>query len=230
MHPILQGLSHFIAPNICRVCGSTLNGSEEYICLGCDLEMPRLAIHNDNFNTIHQRLGHNCHVDRAAGWFSYKKDSPYSRLLIDAKYSNLPKLAKVLGRKCAQELMQEGFFSEIDLMVPMPMHWTKQLRRGYNQAIEICKGISEATGIPWTDALRAARPHGVQSRHTRDERFKKISGTIVAKRNSGISCKRVLFIDDIITTGASASEAIRVIQSENPKSIDALFLGVTSLS
>lgn len=230
MHPILQGLSHFIAPRVCRVCGSTLNGSEEYICLGCDLEMPRLVIHNDNFNTIHQRLGHNCHVNRAAGWFSYKKDSPYSRLLIDAKYSNLPKLARRLGRQCAQELMEEGFFEDIDMIVPMPMHWTKQFLRGYNQAIEICKGISEVTGLSWNDALKAARPHGVQSRHSRDERFNNISGTIVAKRNNGISSKRILFVDDIITTGASASESIKALQSQNPKTIDVLFLGVTSLS
>lgn len=228
MRRFLQGLGHIIAPRVCRVCGQSLTGAEEVMCLKCLLEVPRSAVHRQPFNIIHQRLGHNAVVDRAAGWFMYAKQSAYARMLIDAKYASQPGIARGLGRICASELKADGFFDGIDALVPMPLHWTKQLRRGYNQAWEICRGISEATGLPIVQALRAAKPHGVQSRLSEPERRASIAGTLAVAHAEQAAGRHLLFVDDIITTGATASEAVRTLAAASPASVSVLSLGLTS--
>ncbi len=224
---MLQALSHLIAPRVCRVCGQTLNAQEEYLCLGCLLDLPRTLTHRINFNDIHRRLGHRCKVDRAAGWFHYKKGSPYAALLVDAKYNGLPGIDRYLGKVCGGELEADGFFADIDMAVPMPMYWRKRLTRGYNQAEEICRGITEATGLPYSRELAAVKSHGVQSRHSREQRYSSITNTMEVKDKAAIAGRHVLLVDDIITTGASCIEAIRALQEAAPAAVSVLSLGLT---
>lgn len=196
------------------------------MCLACDIDMPRLSIHLHDFNIIHRRLGHHSKVYRAAGWFDYRKGSPYSRLLVDAKYGDLPRLAWELGRRCATELARDNFFDDMDVIAPVPMHWWKKLKRGYNQAEQICLGISEATGLPVADDMRA-RSHGVQSRHKLTQRYAAIQDTMRVNDPSAYRGRHVLLVDDIITSGASMSEAIRAMSAASPAAISVLALGLT---
>lgn len=228
MSRLIDALTHIIAPRVCRVCGCSLTASEDIMCLACDLDMPRLSIHNSDFNTIHRRLGHQCKVDRAAGWFEYRKGSAYARLLIDAKYADMPQLARRLGRRCASELKSDGFFDGIEVVTPMPMHWWKKMKRGYNQATEICLGISEATGVTVADALHARR-HGVQSRHNLQQRYDAIHDTMSAPDPTPYRGKHVLIVDDIITSGASVAEAVRALATASPSAVSVLALGLTQL-
>ena len=225
----LQALTHLLAPRVCQACGRVLAQGEETMCLHCWLDLPRTNAHRQNFNIIHQRLGHACHVDRAAGWFYYRRQTQYARLLIDAKYSDRPLTAFMLGKRCAEELEPDGFFAGIDCLVPAPMHWMKRLRRGYNQAETICGGIQSRTGHPVAKALKAVRSHGVLSRtQGRDARYSAIEGTIDLSRNHGIARKHVLIVDDIITTGATMAECVKAVQRGCPASVSVLALGLTS--
>lgn len=230
MRSLLAGLGHVLAPRVCRICGRALAASEEYLCLGCLIELPRTSAHASEFNIIHQRLGHNCHVDRAAGWFFYRRSTPYAGLLVDTKYGALPRLARSLGRICAAELKADGFFDGIDLLAPMPLHWQKRLSRGYNQAEEICRGIADVTDIAvCPNALRANKSHGIQSRHSAAARYSNIAGTIsLGSGAAALAGRHVLLVDDIITTGATAAEAIHALASASPAAVSVLALGLTN--
>lgn len=198
------------------------------MCLQCELDLPRTGLHHSHFNEVHKRLGHKCGIWKAAAWFTYVRQSAYAQMLIDAKYAGQPSVDCRLGAMCARELMADGFFQDIEFLVPMPMFWTKRLRRGYNQAERICAGVETATGIPTVEALRARRTHGVQSRNSREQRFLSISGTLgLSKLWPEVAGKHVLFVDDIITTGASAAEAVRTLWQASPKSVSVLALGLT---
>lgn len=223
----LSAIGHIISPRVCRICGATLTANEQEMCLACDLAMPRTNVHRQSFNIIHQRLGHHSKVDRAAGWFYYHSKTPYAKMLVDSKYSNQPRIDYNLAKKYAEELIRDDFFDGIDLSVPMPMYWWKKFLRGYNQAEEICRGIESATGIPWDTPLKASRSHGVQSRHSRLQRYSKIANTMTLADPEAIDGKHILLVDDIITSGASLMEAIRALLQGTPAAISVLTLGLT---
>ena len=189
------------------------------MCIGCDMDLPRLRISDLEFNEIHRRLGHATHIHRAAAWMQYKSGESYSSLILLAKYGGRPSLGLRLGQTFASEALPTGFFDGIDAIVPVPIHFTKRLRRGYNQTERISSGISEVTGIPVMDVLRTVRTHGVQSRHGRDARFSAIAGTIALRKKARVAGLRLLLVDDIITTGATIAECVRALQAGIPASV-----------
>ena len=122
----------------------------------------------------------------------YSRHSPYSSVIITAKYHGRPEIARIVGRRYAAEMAPCGFFSGVDALVPVPMHWWKKARRGYNQAEVVAEGVSEATGIPVIhDAMRAAR-HATQTRKTLPDAWPTPAGfTLCAIRHcwrGNISC------------------------------------------
>lgn len=184
--------------------------------------------HLSPFNEIHRRLGHKAIVDQAAGWFFYKKETPLAKIMIDAKYAGRPGLVQDLARKFAHELVADNFFSHIQVLVPTPMHWFKEMRRGYNQAEVICWGIEDVTSIPVVNALRAPLAHRVQSRQSRLRRYVNLQGTIsLSKEAPEIEGKHVLLVDDIITTGSTLRECILQLGAASPASISVLAIAVT---
>lgn len=225
---LIDAVGLLMSPRVCRVCGSSLTSQEHVLCLHCLLQLPRSYVHRQDFNEIHRRLGHHHRVDRAAGWFYYQKSSPYAQLLIDAKYGNLPEIDRQLARMCAAELAADRFFDGIEAIVYMPMYWTKRWIRGYNQAQEIARGVSEVTGIPCVGALRAARSHGIQARHSQQQRHTAIAGTFALADGAAITGRSILLVDDIITSGASCQEALRALAQASPSSINILSLGLTA--
>lgn len=153
-----------IFPRVCEVCGSVLVEGEDLMCLKCSVEMPRTGLHNSDFNAIHERLAGSTPIERAGAFFYYYRQNPYARLIHKAKYRNLPTIGRKLGEMYAKEILNDGFFNGIDMIIPVPLHWWKELSRGYNQSLEIAKGISAATGIPVSEILTAVKWHSSQTR------------------------------------------------------------------
>lgn len=229
LRELLRAAAHIISPNVCQICSATLSEGEEVLCTDCLMQMPRTHLHLSDFNIIHQRLGTSARIDRAAAWFYYTKQSAYARLIVDTKYSARPLQGRKLGEIYARETAPDGLFNGVDCLVPVPMHFTKRLLRGYNQTEEICRGITRATGIPWASLLAAPESHGVQSRHTADQRRAAIKGTFActdtAPAHDG---EHLMIVDDIITTGSTMLEAVENLRAACPHSpISVLALATT---
>lgn len=189
------------------------------MCTDCLLAMPRTHFHLSPFNELHKRLGPAITLDRAASWFFYTKRSHYAQLIIDTKYAARPRQGQALGRMYANEILPSGFFTGIDALVPVPIYWLKRLTRGYNQTEEICRGISMVTDIPMACLLKAPVSHGVQSRHSMQQRILALKGTFApTKSASDFDGKHLLLVDDIFTTGATMTEALAQLQAACPSS------------
>ncbi|MCM1504309.1 MAG: ComF family protein [Muribaculum sp.] len=150
-----------------------------------------------------------------------------------AKYSGRPKLARQLGRRFAAQLADEGFFDGMDMMVPVPMHWLKLIRRGYNQSEEICRGVSEVVGLPVVRLLEATRGHRTQTMLGGLGRWENLRDVyrVCDGKVDDLSGKHLLLVDDVLTTGAtllSCRQAIEVACRDVKVSV--LTLGVTRLS
>jgi len=165
---------------------------------------------------------------RATGHFFYSSGSELSTLMQDLKYRHFRGLGKHLGSVVAKELLSTGFLNDIDLLMPVPMHFFKKAKRGYNQTEEIGAGISEISGIPISSALKAKRPHLTQTALSLDQRRKNLSNVFDVKEGASLSARHILIIDDVCTTGTTLTAAAETILKASPTSrVSLLTLGVT---
>lgn len=198
-------------PARCHACDGELMAGERFVCSRCLHDLVRTRYHSIPDNPMAARFAGLIPFERASAQFFYRPDSDMSRLVQDFKYRKFPGLARHLGRIAADELLPTGFFYGIDALVPVPMHWRKQTLRGYNQAAEVAKGMSESIGLPVVDALRAVRGHATQTRKTHAERRMNMAGIFSVRPESDIAGKHVMLVDDVCTTGStllSAAEAL----------------------
>lgn len=142
-------------------------------------------------------------VEKAAAYFFYKNDNPYGQLLRDAKYNGRPEINRQLSRHFARELKADGFFDDIDLIIPVPLHWLKRLRRGYNQTEYIASGLAEISGLPVCFNLKAIRGHATQTRKHGRERRRALEGIFQVDDAGELAGKHILLVDDVITTGST---------------------------
>ncbi len=211
-----SSLGDALFPACCEVCGRELVDGEILLCLHCRAELPRTRYHRCADSPLHERMAlPGVPIERTASYFHYVRGNPYARLIQHAKYNSRPAIVRQLGADFARELAADGFFYGIDMLQPIPLHGWKRFRRGYNQAEIICSGISEVTGIPIADNLRA-RNHSTQTRKNIAERQANLTGVMRLVAAEDIAGKHILLVDDVITTGATMLAAARVLLSASP--------------
>lgn len=217
-------------PRVCCVCHTPLGEQEDFLCLHCLVALPRTNMHLSGFNAIHQRLaGHNL-IERAGAWFQYVSHSEWAQIIYDTKYYHLPLIGRAAGKAYAAEIKGDGFFDGVDLLLPVPMWPAKERRRGYNQAREIARGMSEATGITVGDNLRAVRSHSTQTRRHAWERFVNAHDTFGVSDAGELNGKHVMIVDDVITTGATMLACCDAIRAVSPATrLSVIALGATVL-
>lgn len=180
----------FIEPPFCPGCGGRLDGIFE-MCSDCMKEEARRPW--TNAFTIFRMRG--------AG-----------RELVHAfKYQSRPDLARALAAlaqiRCGEALNREKF----DLIVPVPLHWFRKLRRGYNQAEEFCRALGAVTGIPVRTVLKRKRWTRQQSKLSRKQRISNLKGAFSINRSTNLKSCAILLVDDVMTTGSTLAAAAQTL-------------------
>jgi len=166
--------------------------------------------------------------ERATGHFFYSRGSGLASLIGELKYNHYRGIGRVFGNVVGSELITTPFLSDIDMFVPVPMHFMKKARRGYNQVEEICKGLTEATGIPTVTALKAVKGHRTQTSLTLEQRRANTAGIFRVKDPDSIRDKHIMLVDDVCTTGSTLTSAAEALLAEVPTArISLLTLAVT---
>lgn len=228
-------LSGMFFPKCCPVCHRALVEGEELLCMECVWKIPRTGYHLCPDNPLSHRLTDlEVPIERCASFFHYKNENAYSSLIREAKYNGYPEINRHLARLFARELRADGFFDGLDLIVPVPVHWWKRLRRGYNQTDYIAQGLGQISGVPVSyDFLTASRGHRTQTRKSAQERRKAMDNvfSISASGIGEISPRgHILIVDDVITTGSTILSCARCIHRALPDlRISVLSLASTKL-
>lgn len=124
------------------------------------------------------------------------------------KYERVQTLAKPLGRLLALALPREGTF---DVIVPMPLHWRKRWKRGFNQSALLARELGCRTHIRVVAALRRVRNTSSQAGLTSAKRRENVSGAFRANKHA-LKGASVLLVDDVMTTGATAASCARALK------------------
>ena len=190
---------------------------EEQLCVTCFLGMPRLEYRADVINRTERMLLTEKSLVRAASVLHYSKESDYRNILFHLKYWRHPQVGVWLARVGAQELIPQGFFEGIDCIVPMPITYWKELRRGYNQCSFVAKGIHKATGIPIiNNAVKCVKAHSKQAGLGKYQRWNNAQDLFQVSDIAALQAKHILIVDDVITTGATLCSLIDVMEAGIP--------------
>lgn len=140
------------------------------------------------------------------------------------KYSGIRTLAGPLGTMMASVLPREQRF---DLIVPMPLHWLRRWRRGFNQSRLLADTLSRKTGIPVIEAAKRLRSTPPQAGLSNSERRRNVTAAFGAKKRAKLVGRRILLIDDVLTTGATASACAAALKQAGAEHVSVLALART---
>lgn len=212
-----HNLTDVLFPRVCTVCHTTLVEGEDIMCLKCMLGLPRVGFSDYRENELTRRLASlHAPIERATSLYYHIPDTEYVSLIHDAKYNRRPVIGRKLARTHAREMEHTGFFDDIDLIIPIPLHFTKEWMRGYNQSREIALGLRDVTGIPVGNNLIATRPHSTQTRKRASERRANSIGSFRAVDTDDLTSRHVLVVDDVITTGSTILAGLEAIHAASP--------------
>ncbi|MFT8244482.1 double zinc ribbon domain-containing protein [Roseomonas sp. BN140053] len=159
--------------------------------------------------------------DTARAAFTYGEGA--KRLLLPFKHGDRPDLARPLARHMARagaELLDRA-----DLLVPVPLHWKRLLRRRYNQAALLARMLARRSGVPWLpDALRRLRATESLGERGAAEREAVLQGAFGLSRRGAaqVEGRRVLLVDDVLTSGATANACAAALRGAGATAVDVL--------
>ncbi len=151
---------------------------------------------------------------------------PYDKIIHHFKYRKKTNLAIFFGRAMASIIKSHYFLKDADTIVPVPLFWWKNLRRGYNQAALLSEIISQECNIKMNDILKRIKNTKTQTRLNEEARRKNVLDAFRVKQN-GIKGKRVILIDDVMTTGATINECARVLKEAGAKEVYSCVAAIT---
>lgn len=212
---LLRALGDLVAPPSCHICGVPLGDPQQKLCAACAARLVRTGYHRSRMNPVESALAGLLRFEKASAVFHYSRDNVISQIIKDFKYHDYPSLALFMGRMMARELYITGFFSGIDGIVPVPVHWSRRLRRGYNQSEMLARGMSQELEIPVLKALHARR-HSSQTGMTHTSRRLNVSGKFFCPDGDALGGKHLLLIDDVCTTGSTLIEAGNALLDVRP--------------
>lgn len=204
---------------LCVCCGGVLTDGESTLCTICRYDMPLTYYPSMRQNFVVDLLAGRVNFVNASALMFFRRGSDYRSLIHRMKYGGRSDVARVLGELYGRQLRESGFYDGVELIVPVPLHWSRMIRRGYNQSNEFAQGIAVALGVAVESrALRRTRRTHIQARMSGvEQRAANVCGAFEVRRPELIDGREVLLVDDVITTGATLEACAEAINGSLPE-------------
>jgi ComF family protein len=221
---LTRGLLHLLYPAVCHACASPLAEGACHFCPSC-----RAAFTTDSHSTCPRCAGtigpyasveEGCsrcraetyHFEQAVRLGPY--DGLLRELILRCKHQSGETLAEVLGEVWAEHAGSRIREWKPDVVVPVPLHWWRRWTRGYNQSEALARSLAAGLGLPFfPTVLRRIRNTPHQTRQTPTARRGNVRNAFSVRSSVPITRKTVLLVDDVLTTGCTASEGARALRA-----------------
>ena len=218
--PLLGDFFALFFPNYCFGCYDGLIKGEEILCTRCLSELPRLDYYRSDDNPIVNRFIGRVSVKRGWALLKFQKTGIVQNLLHELKYNNHPEIGERLGKILSMNLLEGGLGAEFDWLIPVPLHKHRIRTRGYNQSAMIAKGMAEILQVPFSDSIiRRTAATKSQTKKSKLERWENVNYAFEVVDPTLISSKRILIVDDVVTTGATIEACAKILLSAGASEI-----------
>lgn len=185
---LLRRLEQLLLPRNCVFCGVQCYRHEPFVCGGCLDDLPWRANLQEQprppFVTLAAPFDYAFPVDAALKALKFRRRLDY-----------VPAFAALLAA------VQCELPDDIDALLPVPLHWRRHARRGFNQALELCRDLQSQTAWPLLNNVRRDKATRYQSGLEAEARRHNLRGAF--SLHGRIAARHVLLVDDVITTGAT---------------------------
>jgi len=193
-----------IYPRLCFACNEQNVPKSQSLCLSCEYKITPTGYHLMLQNPVAEHFFGRVKIARATTAFSFVKGGLLQELVHSLKYENKPEIGQELGRIYGAMLREDAYWTNIDYIVPVPLHPKKKHLRGYNQAAMWGIGLSEALAVPLNEELLIRTDYTEsQTKKTRTERFQNVQDVFAVPNPALLKDKKLLIVDDVLTTGAT---------------------------
>jgi len=232
MKKFLNAFINFLLPPTCPVCHK--KSETEGLCAECFSELefigtqkcsvcgkPLDIIIPDIQNICGKCLKNPPHFHQAEAVFKY--NDTIKKLILLFKHADHIELTELFVKwLCANS---HQMILKNDIIVPVPLHWSRSLKRKYNQSALLAQRLAKRFNKSYAPlVLKRIKFTKSQGHLSRKERQKNVKGVFVVKHPEQIQGKSVLLIDDVFTTGSTANECAKVLLKAGAKSVDVLTL------
>jgi ComF family protein len=218
-----RGLVQVLYPGVCLFCRKSLLPEERDFCPECLAQLttdrhfscPRCGSTVGPFTSLADGCS-KCR-DEVLHFEKVFRLGPYEgalrEIILKMKHFAGEALAEAMGEVWSVQITNRIAQSRVSVVIPVPLHWYRRWRRGYNQSESLARPLAEKLSVPFrTNVLRRIRNTPSQTQRGATARRDNLRGAFVARRDSGIQGKAVLLVDDVLTTGSTASEAAKALR------------------
>ena len=237
---VLQGVNQLLWPAVCSNCGEGVFEGDEGLCRNCWDELlacsgadycPRCGRDASRYGIVEGACpdcqGKEFYFDGIARAGVYAQSL---RKMILAFKNGRTELDSVLGFLADSALGGGSFHSQIELFVPVPLHWLRRFFRGYNQSLVLVKKLKHPAVRISTDLVRIRRTKSQPAMASPAARARNVAGAFAVRWGHNFTGKRICLIDDIKTTGATLNECAKILKEAGASKVFALVLAVAGQS
>jgi ComF family protein len=219
-----------LLPASCYVCGIPLAASARHFCEPC-----RKNLFTDPHSVCPHCAATVGPYGAPDGECTFCRDErfpfdrvvrlgPYGGVVRDVilrlKHHSNEGLAELVAETWARQAKATFDALQVDAVVPIPLHWWRRWRRGYNQSAALAQGIASVLGLPLERAwLRRVRNTPMQTKTSRTGRRDNVRDAFRVRRGVPLQGRSILLVDDVLTTGSTSGEATRVLLHAGAKKV-----------
>ena len=225
---ILKDFFRIFYPELCANCDNQLEKNENTICTFCRHDLPLTNFTNYSENKITKTFYGRVVIEKANSLLFYRKVGITKKLIHELKYKGNEEIGHFFGNWLGEILKQNNQFSDINLIIPVPLHPKKLKQRGYNQVSKFGEKLSDYLEKPFLEnVLLRTSTSKTQTFKARFERFNNNDTKFQLNNTSTFKGKHILLIDDVITTGATLEACAKELQKMEGVKISILTMAYT---
>ncbi|GAB4291207.1 MAG: ComF family protein [Ignavibacteriaceae bacterium] len=226
MRVLFSKFLDFLLPFHCPSCGVKIDSNTGLICKNC-INKIKLADKERIKDEFSRKFSKDNYLNDFTSLFIFEKEKELQTIIHRLKYEQKFLLGKYLGQLIFEGRKDRLYEWQPDLIIPVPLHHLKKAERGFNQSLYLARGIAVRSGIPvGAKYIIRHRYTESQTRLSQSERELNVKDAFKLRKLKQIEGKKILLIDDVITTGATINECARILRNNGADKIYAVSVAI----